>query len=109
MLSSSDAKRMVKGYAERGRVNITWLAGKMGVSRQTIHGWLSGQHEPASDDAWTQIADLLGLQTPAYSTEFMETAREFALAVLVKSDDPDLKSQAAMLIREISKKVPYTP
>ncbi len=52
------------------------------------------------------MASALGI-LPTYSTEFAEVAREFALEVLVKSDDADLKAKAANLIREISKN--YAP
>lgn len=101
-ISTGDAKGMVMRYAERGKLNLSWLAEKIGTSRQSLHHWITGTHEPANPDVWLQMAAALGI-LPTYSTEFAESAREFALEVLVKSDDADLKAKAANLIREISK------
>jgi transposase-like protein len=107
-MNPEDAKRLVLQYAERGKVNMAWIADRLGVARQTVNYWFKGTHDPSESGVWLQIANLLGLM-PAYSSELIEIGRELALEVLVRSDDADLKQLAARFIREFSKKSHTSP
>ena len=97
-----NAKRLVLRHAERSKVNQTWLAEKVGETKQNISNYFTGKRNPVDPTVWIRMAAALGVASPAAS-EFYEVAREFALEVLVKSDDAELKDHAANLIREISK------
>lgn len=105
-ITPSDAKGLVLRYSEKGKINLSWLADKIGTSRQSLHHWIQGEHEPVNPEVWLQMASTLGI-LPTFSSEFAEAVRELALDVLIKSDDPDLKNKAANLIRELSKN--YSP
>lgn len=100
-----EAKRVVLRYAERSKINITWMAGKIGSTKQNVSRWFSGENEPADKMVWVRMAQVLGVIDPI-TTEVLDMARELALDVLVESQNEDMKRRAANLIREISKKSP---
>lgn len=104
VVNPEDSKRLVLQYAERGKLNIAWLASQLGENRQTVWNYVKGVREPQNPTIWTRMAAVLGLSNQANS-ELIDSARELALDVLTQSDDPELKARAANLIREISKKV----
>lgn len=89
-------------YSERGKINVSWLANRLGENRQTVWNWLTQKRSPQDPTVWTRMALELGLAT--VDSAVMESVREFALDVLVKSQDEELRMRAANLIREISKK-----
>lgn len=101
-VSPEEAKRVVLRHAERSKVNQTWLTEKIGDSKQNVNHWFKGRRDPDDPTVWVRMAEALGVASVA-SSEFYEAAREFALEVLVRSDDQQLKDHAANLIREISK------
>ena len=103
-MNPEDSKRLVLAYAERGKLNVAWLATQLGENRQTVWNYLKGIRDPQNPTIWTRMAAVLGLANQANS-ELIDSARELALDVLTLSDNPDLKARAANLIREISKKV----
>lgn len=102
-MNPEEAKRIVLQYAERNKVNASWLAREIGEHRQTVWNWLNGDREPADPAAWVKMATALGISNRA-NTELLDDARELALDVLLYADNEDLKNRAANLIREISKK-----
>ena len=102
-MNPEDSKRLVLQYAERGKINVAWMASHLGENRQTVWNWVKGIREPQNATIWTRMAAVLGLTHQAHS-EVLDSARELALDVLVTSDDEALKQRAANLIREISKK-----
>lgn len=103
VVNPEEAKRIVLQYAERNKVNASWLAREIGEHRQTVWNWLNGDREPADPAAWVKMATALGISNRA-NTELLDDARELALDVLLYADNEDLKNRAANLIREISKK-----
>ncbi|TXH46309.1 MAG: XRE family transcriptional regulator [Desulfurellales bacterium] len=103
VVNPEEAKRIVLQYAERNKVNASWLAREIGEHRQTVWYWLNGEREPADPTVWAKLATALGVASRANS-ELIDDARELALEVLLYTDNEDLKNRAANLIREISKK-----
>ena len=100
-MDADEAKRLVLRHRERQKINGSWLATQIGEKdRQKVHHWLNGTHEPADASVWIRMAAALGILNPAQS-ELAETAREFALEVLVRSDDPQLRLLAAELLRKL--------
>lgn len=92
---------MVLKYAERSKVNQTWLADKIGDSKQNVNHWFNERRTPDDPNVWVRMAEALGIASVA-SSEFREAVREFALEVLVRSNDQLLKDHAANLIRQIA-------
>lgn len=101
-MDANTAKRLVLTQAERQKLNYSWIAEQLGRTRQQIRQWVTLENAPSDPNVWVQMATLLGLNIVGASS-IAEVARELALEVLVKSDDHDLKTKAAMLIRELSR------
>lgn len=101
-MTAEDAKRLVFQHVERNRINISWLAGELGLPRQTVHQWLRGGYEPRDPQVWIRMATVLD-SVPSASNDLLDRFREFALDVLVHCDHPEIKAKAAELIRESSR------
>ncbi|MBL8088268.1 MAG: helix-turn-helix domain-containing protein [Chthonomonas sp.] len=102
-MTPEEAERLVLRHAERGGINFTWVASRLGVSKQSLSHWLTGKHRPQDPQAWVRIARAMGLDSPQH-TQLGEIARELALSVLEESEPSRTKALAAQVIREISKK-----
>lgn len=90
-------------YHDKAKINYSWLADQIEAGRQTVWNWFNGKRTPSDPTVWQRMAAALGLDTRA-ETQLMESVREFALDVLLTTDDDSLKAKAANLIRDISKK-----
>lgn len=102
-VNPDDARIIVLQYHEKAKVNYSWLADRIEVDRQTVWNWFNGKRTPSDPTVWQKMAHALGLDQRVNSA-LLETVRDFALDVLVATDDESLKAKAANLIREISKK-----
>lgn len=96
-----EAKRLVMERDARAPINRAWIAKKLGTVRQNVQQWFDGT-EPRDPEVWVQIASILSLGT--IGPTMVQQVRDFALEVLVRSDDPELRQRAALIVREISEK-----
>jgi len=86
----------------RGKINVTHLAEGVHESKQSVHGWLKAKTNPRDESVWVRMASFLGLDDPIPS-ETLRLIRDLAMNVMVISDDPKLREQAAEVVRKISK------
>lgn len=96
------AKTLTIELYNRGKINVTHLAEGVHESKQSVHGWLKSKSNPRDESVWVRMANFLGLDDPIPS-ETLKLIRELAMNVLVTSDDPKLREQAAEVVRKISK------
>lgn len=100
-MDSQEAKRLVMQREERMPINRQWLGRMIGKPPQSVTQWLTGT-EPRDPQVWVQMANVLGI-TPG-SDPRVETVRETALYILQHSDDREIRTRAAQLLREFSEK-----
>lgn len=94
------AKEIVLRHAKQFPVNASWLAKQIGAnSRNNVLGWIGGENEPRDPVTWIRMAQALGLYSPAYE-RIASLAKDLAVEVLEKSEDPQMKSKALAIVRE---------
>jgi hypothetical protein len=101
-VNSERAKTLTIELYNRGKINITHLAEGVKESKQSVHGWLKGKSNPRDESVWVRMASFLGLDDTIPS-DTLKLIRELAMNVMVISDDPKLREQAAEVVRKISK------
>lgn len=100
-MDPQSAKSKVLAHEASTPINKRWMAARLGVAHQSLSQWFTGT-EPRDPLVWVRMAQVLGLT--ATDPDVLYKAREFALEVIDRVDDPEIKRMATNLIREISAK-----